>query len=260
MMGPMSGGLIDGWWSERAVTIVHALDHLLDVIDDRLNDCPEMDDPEDPQIFPLSTGILSLDRVLEGGLRPGTLTLVEADLAAQANALLCTVARLTPHRCQIDGPNFVTTVAWLLSGSAEVPEVDLLNARLSVNEWSRVQDGVVRLRDADLHISSVGTLGALIRVAQVNQVEILLVHDAERLARPVEFIQMLARFAQVSGTAVMAASGVVGELPRWVFRDVTRLAMHGYNLGGNAMLLRVDPDEMLVTAQVKVECLSGIVR
>ena len=59
----------------------------------------------------MSTGVLAVDRFLGGGVHRGTLTLIEADISAQGNALLCTVARRIPHPCLLDGRRFFESVA-----------------------------------------------------------------------------------------------------------------------------------------------------
>lgn len=251
----------DDWWGiDRSVPIVHALDALLDQMERRLEASSSEHVAFERDLLPMSTGVMALDRVLGGGVHRGTLTVVEADIAAQANALLYTVARHLPHPRLLDGRTFFAAVAWLMAGSADVAEVSVSDASLSSREWERVAAGLKDLLDQDLLVSSTGSLRALASVATASGADVLLVDEADRFGRPIEVVTKLAMLAASSGLAVIATTGTLGELPDWALDGVTRVSMHGYNLGGNAALLRPDADELLATAQVQVECLSGIVR
>lgn len=260
-MSSMGEHVTTDWWGAgRAVPIVHALDALLDHMEGRLDEYGSGQPASHRDLLPLSTGILPLDRVLGGGVRRGCVTTVEADVAAQANALLCTVARRIPYPCLLDSGRLLSTVAWLLAGSAGVPEVGITAADLSEQEWKRLALGVEQLGDRQLCISSVGSLRALAAVAQRSAVDVLLVHEADRLAAPIELVKELTKLAELTGLAIIATTGSFGELPEWVPEGVVRVPMASFNLGGKATLLRVDDEEMLATVQVEVDCLSGDVR
>lgn len=253
--------MTDDWWGgDRSVAITHALDGLLDQLERRLHtpSCAGLEYEDD--LLPMSTGIVALDRVLGGGLRKGTLTVVEADIAAQSNALLCSIARKVPNPCLFDGEDFWATVSWLLAGSSGLPEVSVSEAQLSEPEWDSLAAGLAELSRQDLRISSTGSLRALAGVAVASDVDVVLVDDADRFGPPLEFLPKLAMLAASSGLAVVATTGILGELPDWALRDVALVSMHGFNFGGTAALFRPDPDEMLLTVQVEVECLSGVVR
>ncbi len=100
---------------------------------------------------------MALDRVLGGGLQRGTVTIVEADIAAQGAALLNTVARRVPHRCLIDGYQFYAVVAGIVAGSAGVPQVNLNEACLTDLEWASVASGMGKLLGQDLMVCSTGS-------------------------------------------------------------------------------------------------------
>ena len=260
-MSGLHARVTDHWWGrERSVTIEHALDALLDQME-RCLEGPDHEGVEFEQdLLPMSTGILALDRVLGGGVHRGTLTVVEADISAQANALLCSVARQIPHPRLLDSQRFFDAVSWLVAGSAGVPEISVSEVRLTSLEWERVAKGLAALHQEDLRISSTGSLRALASVASASGVEVVLVHDVDRFGPPVEFVPKLAMLAASTGLAVIATAGILGELPDWALDGVTLVSMHGFNFGGTAAMVRADPDEMLATAEVEVELLSGIVR
>lgn len=246
------------WRAGRAVPLEHALDILVDHMEHQLGG-PQAGEPA-ADVLPLSTGLLPLDRVLGGGIWRGTVVVIEADILAQGRALLATVARSNPYRCLFDGRRFLETVAWLLAGSARVPEVGIADVCMSKREWDAVVQGLGNLRRRDVLVSSTGSLGVLAGVADSSDAEVVLVHEADRFGPPIEFVPKLARMASTSGTAVLASTQAMGDLPDWALEGVVRLGMHGFDLGGRASLVRSDPYDMLVVAQVDVECLSGVVR
>ena len=105
------------WRTERALPIADALDALLS----RLESVAEQPESRAPQRrergpdpgLPLATGILGIDRALGGGLRQKHLTLVEAELPAQAHALLWSIARSVPHPTVVDVDSPLGAVAWI---------------------------------------------------------------------------------------------------------------------------------------------------
>lgn len=260
-MSGLPDAVEDGWWgSRRAVPITHALDALLEWIEGRIDASgPEaVDIPA--ELLPLSTGLLPLDLVLGGGVRRGEVTLIEADIEAQATALLNTVARQTPHRCLVEGRRFLEAVAQLLAGSAGVPEVSLASGRMSAHEWDSVVSGMQQLRSRELLVCSTGSITALTDVAMSTGADVLVVHDAGRFGPPVDLGPNLLELASDSQVAVLASASSVARPPDWETEDVTRIGMHSFDFGGRASLVRPDSDDLLAVAQVDVECLRGIVR
>lgn len=260
-MSGLPQDLTEAWWgTRRAVPIVHALDALLDQMERRLEDQEAEAVGVPADLLPLSTGLLPLDRVLGGGIRRGAVTLVEADIEAQGTALLNTVARHVPHKCVLDGGRFFALVAGLLAGSAGVPQVSVTDACLSEREWASLVSGLEQLRGRDVLVCSTGSLAALANVARSTGADVLLVHDPGRFGPPIEFVPKLVEMASTGRLAVLASASPMGDLPDWAIDSVTRLGMHGFDLGGRASLVRPDPDELLAVARVDVECLRGIVR
>lgn len=260
-MGGLPRHLSKAWWgTERAVPIVHALDALFEQMDRQLGGEP----PEvvwlAGYLMPLNTGLLPLDSVLGGGIGRGTVALVEADIKAQGEALLNTVARNAPHRCLVDGHDFFALVAGLLAGAAGVPRVNVTDARLSEDEWASVRSGLEQLRDMDVLVSSAGSISALSEIAVATDVDILVIHDLDRFGPPIYLVPELAELAIVCGAAVLASTGPLGDLGDWATDGVVQVGMYGFGLGGQASLVRPDPDDLLAVAQVEVECLHGTVR
>lgn len=261
-MGALPDGVIEAWWgADRALPIGHVLDRLLDQMEGRLEASVEAPDLT-AHLLPLSTGLLPLDLVLGGGLRHGTVTVIEADIEAHGTALLATVARTTPDTCLLDGPRILDLAAGLLAGSAGVPEVMLQEVGLSEREWRSLADGLRDLGDQDLHFCSTGSISALANVTRAADVDVVVVHQPERFGVPVEFLQRFSDLARQCDVAVLTAVGPMDELQSgaWAADHVTRLGMHSFDFGGRATLVRPDPDQMLAVAQVDVECLFGIVR
>ncbi|QYG94920.1 hypothetical protein HC251_22460 [Iamia sp. SCSIO 61187] len=259
-MGGLPEDLTHAWWGgERAVPIAHALDALLGQMDRRLaHEEPVVADTDD--LLPLGTGLLPLDRVLGGGVWRGRAVIVEADIEAQATALLSTVARHVPHRCLVDGRDVVAVATGILAGSAGVPEVSVTDARLSEREWAAVVSGLRSLRGRDVSVCSTGSLDALREVAVGAGADVLVVHDTARFGPPAQLGPGLARLARTAGVAVLASATPTEGVPSRADDGVTHLHMHGFDLGGRASLVRPDPDDLLAVAQVDVECLFGIVR
>ena len=183
--------------------------------------------------------------------------MVEADIAAQARALLCTIARHIPHRTLIDGHTVSETAAWLLAGSAGVPEVLLATGQMFDDDWQRVIEGLERLRDRELLVSSTGAPAALRAVAEAGEADVVLVHDAARFGHPTQVLPALSAVACDLDLALVVSSVPIGELPERVLPGVTRVGMHGFDLGGRASLVRPDPDDLLSVEQLDVDCLSG---
>lgn len=249
------------WWSaERAVPIHDAVDQVLDALERRVDrDDTAWDLARADLAPPLSTGVGPFDVVLGGGVRPGTVTVVEADVLAQGQALLYSVARSISHRTLIDGQDVLTTAAWLLAGSAGLPGISVIQGCLSEREWRAFADGISPLANQDLAITSTGSIGALEAVTRSSGPEVLLVGDTERFGAPGELLRRLLELALDRRVAVIAVMGCLDDGQEWALDGIGRVTMQGYDFGGRASLVRPDPLTMLAVAQVEVQCLSGVV-
>jgi hypothetical protein len=239
--------------------IVHAVDAVLEHIIERAEGPSR--DPADraEEELPLSTGILALDRVLAGGLRRGTVALLEVDLPAQAAAVAYTIARRAPHRRMLEVCDVLEATEWLMAGAAGVPRVHIRLQQLSEGDWRAIGDGLEVLDGQELSVSSTGSLAALESVTMANGADLLVVHGAERFGTPVQLLTGLAAVAIASDSAVVATVGPLGELPGWALEHVTRLAVVGFELGARACVARPDPEALLEVAQLRVQCLTGAV-
>ena len=255
-MDPMPEELTDrSWRPERAVRITDALELLLDDIELRLAD----EDPLPPDPLPLGTGVAALDRVLAGGIHLGTVTLLEADLAAQSDALLYSVARRIDHPVLIDTPSLLVAARWMMAGSAAVPAVAVKTAHLSSNDWRAIVDNIPDLADRDLLVSATDSLLGLAHVVATHDADVVLVQDLGRFGPPLPTLAALVRLAAHEGVAIVAATTPLGELPHWTSDRVERVLFLDHCLGSKATLLHPDPLEMLSTVEIDVECLTGTV-
>jgi hypothetical protein len=258
-MGCTGGYGLQRWRDRRAVPIVHAVDAVLQHLVERAEG--PSSDPADlaEQELPLSTGITALDRVLAGGVRRGTVALLEVDLPAQAAAVAYTIARRAPHRRMLDVEEVLEATEWLMAGAAGVPRVHITLQQLSEADWRALGDGLEVLDGQELSVSSTGSLVSLESVTMANGADLLVVHGAERFGTPVQLLTGLAVVAIATDSAVVATVEPLGELPQWALEHVTRLAMVGFDLGSRACVARPDHETLLEVAQLRVECLTGAV-
>jgi hypothetical protein len=256
-MGCTGGHGFQRWHDRRAVPIVHAIDAVLHQIVERHSDMHRADLAA--QELPLSTGITALDRVLAGGVRRGTVALLEVDLPAQAAALAYTVARRAPHRRMLEVDDVIEATEWLMAGAAGVPRVHIELQQLSEGDWRAIGDGLDVLGDQELSVSSTGSLSSLESVMMANGTDLLVVHSAERFGTPAQFLTGLAAAAIATDSAVVATTDPLGEVPGWALEHVTRLAVVGFELGGRACVVRPDHEALLAVAQLRVECLTAAV-
>jgi len=256
-MDPMPEELADrSWRPERAVPICDALDLLLDDLEARYtHDEPEL--PPDP--LPLGTGVNALDRVLGGGVHLGTVTLLEADLTAQADALLYSVARRIEHPTLLDTPSLLHTARWMMAGSASVPAVWVESGRLSRDDWRAIADNIGGLAARDLLVSATGSLQGLAHLVSDsdNDADVVLVQDISRFGPTVATVAALCRLATNAGVAILATTTPLGELPPAAFDRIERVLVLDHCLGSKATLVHPDPLEMLATVEIDVECLTG---
>lgn len=245
------------WRPERAVPVADALESLLDHLEILYED-ESVGLPRDP--LPMSTGLPAMDRVLGGGAHLGTVVLLEANIAAQANALVCSIARHIECRTVLDAPSIMDAVRWILAGEADVPAVLLATGQMSEADWMSIVIALRPLAEKNLSFSSVQSLRGIANVAATNDVAMLLVRDADRLGPAIKVVPELARIAALRSVAIVASIAPFGDLPDWALAGVARVGVHTFNCGGKATLLRPDKVDLLSVAQVGIELLTGIVR
>jgi hypothetical protein len=245
------------WRPEQALTISDAIGDFLDHME-QLYTRDEVDLPPDP--LPLGTGLAPLDRVLGGGLHVGTLTLLEADLGAQADALLYSVARHIEHWTLLDAASVLETVRWLVAGSADVPAVTIAEGSLDERDWAAIAGSIAPLAARDLVLSAAGSMAALEDVVAGGDATVVLVQDIARLGPPVTTVPRLARLAATADVAVLASTRPLGDLPAWALERTERVLVLDRCLGSRASLIRPDRLELLAVAELEVVCLTGTAR
>lgn len=160
-----------------ATPITDALGRFLDELEYRLDQRPA-NDPMDP--FPLGTGVASLDRAFGGGLRIGSVTLLDADLDSQATAVISTIARRTDHRVLLDTSSVVRAAGRVLAAQADVAAALVWNGQLSEADWDSIIVAVGVLAERNLLLSAAGSFGELERIASNSGSVVVLVDGLAR--------------------------------------------------------------------------------
>ncbi|MCC5951607.1 MAG: hypothetical protein JJU45_05875, partial [Acidimicrobiia bacterium] len=227
------------WRPERPLALREVLDELLDDMEAGI-DAPDRVLPADPT--PLSTGLAMLDRVLVGGIHLGEVTVVEADLPAQGDALLLEIARRIEHPALVVASSAIEVAAWLVAGEAGVPAVAVGEARMSQPEWDRVAESFGVLANRDVDVGEARSLRGVARLITTSTAPVVVVRDVAGLGAPVEVMASLARAAHTAGVAVVTTLGVMDDVPGWALEGVQRVTLCAHGLGGRAALVRPDDD------------------
>lgn len=237
-------------------SIRDAIDLLLDDLETRFVDhAPVI--PPDP--FPISTGVDALDRAFGGGVRIGMVTLIDADLPAQAEIVLGLIARRIEHRVLLDTPSVPRATARLLAAMAHLPATLVWRGVIDPGQWEDITKVIPELDQRDLVMSATGSLSELERAALEQQPLVVLVQDLIRFGHPAEVVNELGDIAARRGVAIVATAIGIGDLPPHATDRTDSVGMYASKLGGRASLLRLDPDELLTCAQLDVDCITGVV-
>ncbi len=246
-----------GGQPERSVLIADALSALLDDIEGY---CEQdwVAVPADP--IPLSCGITTLDRAFGGGVHIGTLTLIEADLSAQARAVILSIARHIDHPALLAVASTKRATEWLFAGASGVPATLINDCLLDEGDWSRLSATASVLGSRPLNLTESASVTALGHLIVDSGAPILLVEELSRLGPPCETLAALVRLAAVVGVAVVATSEPLGDLPSWATESVNRVTMVAHGLGARAALISGAAFGDFVVEQIRVDCLEGAIR
>ena len=239
-----------------ATAITDALGRFLDELEYRLEQRPA-NDPMDP--FPLGTGVAALDRAFGGGLRIGSVTLLDADLDAQATAVVSTIARRTDHRVLLDTSSVVRAAGRVLAAQADVAAALVWNGQLSDADWDDISVAVGVLAARNLLLSAAGSLGELERIASGSGSVVVLVDGLTRYGPPATVLQELGWLAARASVAVVATSSRIGDLPDWATGRVNHVHMCASMLGARTALIRTDPVDLLRITHLDLDCITGAI-
>ncbi|MGI9576630.1 MAG: hypothetical protein ACR2OH_00335 [Microthrixaceae bacterium] len=257
------------WRAERALPMADALDALLTHLESEEDPStrvvrarrPSAPDPE----LPLSTGILEVDRALGGGLPQRRLTLLEADLPAQAHALLWSIARTIAHPTVLDVDSPLGAVAWIWAGGAGVPAISMTQRRMTSAEWERATGTIGELANRVVSVGSAESVHGLAAMVATQRVRVVLVQDIERFGDAPDVVQALAGLAVSAQLSIMATSGAgrgasgdaPGEAKELRRRDVHLVQVLSSDFGGTARMVRTDHIDMLAVNDVRMDLLTG---
>lgn len=244
------------WRPERAVPVADALDELLDHLES-IYEHPPVDLPA--ELLPFSTGILALDQVCGGGLRVGTVTLLDCTLAGQSQALLYSAARQTQVPALLAVSNRLTTARWLLAGCSEVPATLIGTGQLSEKDWRAISSKIAQLAARQLQIAEVASITGLRHVAASETPAVLLTERPERLGPIEATIHALVHLAESQHLAVLCSTSQAPDLSNFNLPGLIRVVVAPYALGSRATLIRVDDEDGLTAARVEIALLDGTV-
>lgn len=244
------------WRPERAVPVADAIDELLDHLE-ILDERPPVN--LTAELLPFSTGILALDRVCGGGLRAGTITLLDCALAAQSQALLYSAARRAQVPTLLAVSSRLTTARWLLAGCSGVPATLIGTGQLSEKDWRAISSTIAQLAARQLRIVEVVSVSGLRHVAASEAPAVLLVERPERFGPLEPTLRTLVDLAESQHMAVLCSTSQAPDLSNFNLPGLVRVVVAPYALGGRAALVSVDDEEGLIAASVEIALLEGTV-
>jgi hypothetical protein len=245
------------WRPDRGIPLSDALAELLDDLD-RRTPASGSKMPIDP--LPFSSGVDALDEVLEGGLRRGVVTVIEARLPAAGAALAYTIARAVDEPALLVAAEVLEATGWLVAGASGVPAVSVFSGSLTEIEWAAVARAVAELAHRPVSVSDVRSLSALDHVLfSEGRPPALLILEPTRFGPIESVVPRLSELADRHAVAVCTFSGPVEELPPLIERDVRRVWVADSELGSRATLVSADDELLLRSAAVTVDGLRGVV-
>lgn len=244
------------WRPERAVPIADALDELLNHIEGTFEH-PSIDLPD--ALLPFSTGILALDRVCGGGLRVGTVTVLDCTLVGQSQALLYSTARLTQVPTLLTTSDRLATARWLLAGCSGVPATLLRTGHLSEQDWRAISSTIARLAARQLQVAEAVSMMGLRHLVAAASPAVLLTERPERLGPLESALQELVHLARSENLAILCSTSQAPDLSNWILPGLVRVVVAPHALGSRAALICVDGEDGLRAAQVEIALLAGAV-
>lgn len=250
------------WLHDRAVPISDALDSLLSWMEHEWEDAPRSATADagshDHDIhLPLDTGILEVDRALGGGLRQGHLTVLEAELPSQSDAVLWSIARNIRHKTVLDVDQLLGAVAWIWAGGSGVPTIAMTQGRMTQKEWQRAIDSISRLTERPLYLGQAESVAGLAALAASRRARVLMVQDLERFGDPPGVYGELARLAARTGLAVLGTARTTGAVPEGCGHITTVVQVLRSSMGGTARFVLADRIEMLSVHEVRMDLVTG---
>lgn len=242
------------WRSERALAVADAMDLLFEDLEALYS---TEDEGPPTNFLHTTTGLPALDRVCDGGLWPGTITVLDAALDAQARALLYTVARLIEVRCLLAVGSTVGAVRWLLSNATDVPEGLIHRGTLSKSDWASIHRHIGELTTRDIFITEAESMCGIRSLLKERGCPILLVDEPERFGPQTRVLMQLAEFADRNGVAILTTARNQPGPIHWEAENVTRVSVVPHSLGSRAALVTTGGWRGLSAAQVSIDLLTG---
>lgn len=237
------------------VDIASALEQLLNLIEQR-------SEPDEPllaaeRILPLSTGRVYMDRLLGGGLRPRTVTVLEADTADLARPLLIDVAVHSDAPTLLAAHGLLWETALMWGAAARVSKRDFASGTLDETTLSRLNEVIGGLAERRLWVTETVRLEALRAGVRDHGIEILLFDDLGRLEHPSRALSWLVALAVECEVAVVATSKSLAPDDLRGGEQLVRVVVA--HAEGRSTLVRADGLDMLRIEDVLVDHASGLV-